>query len=447
MFLTIVFGVIGFGIMVFVHELGHFLAAKRVGIHVEAFSLGWGKKLVGFDYKGTNYRISMIPLGGYCRMKGEDPFHTEEADGKGGFFAAAPWKRIIVAASGPTANMLFAVLALTMIWWVGFKTYTDGNRIVLASDYSLNGVEATSPASQAGLQTGDRIVAVDGKAVVNFQDLLEAVATAPERQLMLTTERNGQTLQVPVVPELDRDTGAGRIGVYAWREPLVGEVARGGAAALAGLQEGDRLVAADGQPTPHTIAFYQVLAARPSEVNLRYERAGQARSASLLPGYSDQGAPELGFAFRVEAYPSPPVGFFGALSRGAVETWETFTLSIRGIGLLFRGINLRSAVAGPLRITYYVGAVATSGFSLSIAQGLVSYFRFLALLSVVLFMINLMPIPALDGGQIVVFLLEILRRKPVNRQVIARIQTVSFSVIILLAVVITFSDILFFFGR
>jgi regulator of sigma E protease len=447
MFLTIVFGVIGFGIMVFVHELGHFLAAKRVGIQVEAFSLGWGKKLVGIDYKGTNYRISMIPLGGYCRMKGEDPFHTEEADGKGGFFAAAPWKRIVVAASGPTANLLFAVLALTMIWWIGFKTYTDGNRIVLASDYALNGIEAASPASRAGLQTGDRIVAVDGKKVVNFQDLLEAVATAPEKQLVLAIERSGRTVQVPVVPELDRDTGAGRIGVYAWREPLIGEVARGGAAALAGLEEGDRIVSTAGEPTPHSIAFYQVLADRPSEVDVRYERGGQVRSTTLVLSYSEQGAPELGLTFQVDAYPSPQFGFFGALSRGAAETWETLTLSIRGIGLLFRGVNLRSAVAGPLRITYYVGAVATSGFSLSISQGLVSYFRFLALLSVVLFMINLMPIPALDGGQIVVFVLEILRRKPLNRQVIARIQTISFSVIILLAVVITFSDILFFFGR
>ena len=165
MVLIIVFGVIGFGIMVFVHELGHFLAAKRVGIQVETFSLGWGRKLVGFDYKGTNYRISMIPFGGYCRMKGEDPFRAEEADGKGGFFAAAPWKRIVVSAAGPTANVLFAVLVLTMIWWIGFKTYTESNRIVLASEYPLSGIQGETPASRAGLQTGDRITAVDGKTI------------------------------------------------------------------------------------------------------------------------------------------------------------------------------------------------------------------------------------------------------------------------------------------
>ena len=206
-------------------------------------------------------------------------------------------------------------------------------------------------------------------------------------------------------------------------------------------------MAAGGQPTPHSIAFYQVLADKPAQVDIRYERGGQPEGTTLVLDHSEEGVPKLGFSFQVQAYPSARVGLFGALRRGAVETWETLTLSIKGIGLLFKGVNLRSAVAGPLRITYYVGAVATSGFSLSIAQGLVSYFRFLALLSVVLFMINLLPIPALDGGQIVVFLLEILRRRPLKPQVIARIQTISFSVIILLAVVITFSDILFFFGR
>ena len=104
MVLTIVFGVIGFGIMVFVHELGHFIAAKRVGIGVETFSLGWGKKIVGFDYKGTNYRISMLPFGGYCKLKGEDPYSAQEQREDGTFFAAPPWKRIVVSAAGPLAN-------------------------------------------------------------------------------------------------------------------------------------------------------------------------------------------------------------------------------------------------------------------------------------------------------------------------------------------------------
>lgn len=442
---TIIFGVVGFGIMVFVHELGHFIAAKRVGIGVEAFSLGWGKRIVGFDYKGTNYRISMLPFGGYCKMKGEDPYSLQEKREDGSFFSARPWKRIVTSAAGPVANILFAILVLTLIWWIGFNVYTDGNRIVLASDYSLAGFSELPPATQAGLKTGDRIIAIDGQPVNHFQDLLETVATAPSEELVLTILREDRKLQTTLTPELDLDTGAGRIGVYAWRDPIVDKVDSG--AALAGLQRGDLIVAAGGQPVRHTIDFYQQLGDRPETLEIRYRRDGSETNATLVLDYDEQGIAQLGLSFAVNVYPSPQVGPIGALREGIEESWDTLLITVKGIGLLFQGVNLRKVVAGPLRITYYVGSVATRGFSIGFAQGIVSYFRFLCLLSIVLFIINLLPIPGLDGGQILVFTLEILRRKPLQPKVIARIQMISFSFIILIAVVVTFSDILFFMGR
>ncbi|MBN1835955.1 MAG: site-2 protease family protein [Spirochaetales bacterium] len=445
--LYLVIGVIGFGIMVFVHELGHFLAAKRVGIHVEAFSLGWGRKLVGFDYKGTNYRISVFPLGGYCRMKGEDPLHPEESDGKGGFFAAAPWKRILVSVSGPAANLLFALLALTVIWWAGFTEERIGNRIVLASDYPVPGVEGPLPAERAGLQTGDRIVAVGRRPVDSFQDLQNAVVMSPGKELSLTVERSGRTLQLEVVPELDRDSAMARIGVYAWVDPIVGAVREGGPADLAGLEAGDRILSADGKEIPHAEALRQLLYQRPSVLELTYERDDLIRSTSVVLSYSDEGVLDPGFAFRVDRVRSPRVGLLGALQRGAYETWDILVKSVKGIGMLFRGINLRRAVAGPLQIMNIIGEVATAGFSESVGQGFVWSFRIVSLISVVLFMVNLLPIPALDGGQILIFLVEGIRRRPVNREVIGRIQRIGFSVIVMLAIVVTFNDILTFFGR
>lgn len=447
MIVTIIFGVVGFGIMVFVHELGHFIAAKRVGIGVEVFSLGWGKKIVGFDYKGTNYRISMLPFGGYCKMKGEDPYSLQEQREDGSFFEARPWKRIVTSAAGPMANVLFAVLVLALIWWTGFNVHTDGNRIVLVSDYSLDGFSELPPATQAGLKSGDRIIAIDGQPVNHFQDLLKTVATAPNEQLVLTILREDRQLQIALTPQLDLDTGAGRIGVYAWRDPIADKVDSGGSAALAGLQRGDLIVAAGGQPVRHTIDLYQQLGDRPETLEIRYRRDGTEINATLVLDYDEQGIAKLGLNFPVDVYPSQRVGPIGALRKGIEESWDTFLITVKGIGLLFQGINLRNAVAGPLRITYYVGSVATSGFSIGFAQGIVSYFRFLCLLSIVLFIINLLPIPGLDGGQILVFTLEILRRKPLQPKVIARIQMISFSFIILIAVVVTFSDILFFMGR
>jgi regulator of sigma E protease len=453
MILTVLFGVVGFGIMVFVHELGHFVAAKRVGIVVEAFSLGWGRRLVGFSYKGTDYRISMIPFGGFCKMKGEDPRTGRGQAGDGAFFSAAAWKRIIVAAAGPLANVVFAVLVLTAIWWIGFKVYSDDNRIILASDYTLDLFREPPAATRAGLRTGDRIVAIDGKATEKFQDILEAVSTSPRETLKLEVLRDGSRLTVSLVPDLDLNSGAGKIGVYAWQDPVISKVLPGGAAALAGLQEGDRIVAAAvpgaGGMTdvPHTIALYQLLAASPPRLELRVQRGGSIRNATLIPTYNERGVPELGLAFRLSVYSSPRLGPSGALARGLGETWQTVVITVKGIGLLFRGVNFRNAVAGPLRITYYVGAVATSGFSLGFSHGLVSYLRFLCLLSVVLFLMNLLPIPGLDGGQVLVYALEAARRRPLNPKVIARIQMISFSFIILVAVLITFSDIMFFMGR
>jgi regulator of sigma E protease len=306
--LTIIFGIVGFGIMVFVHELGHFIAAKRVGIGVETFSLGWGKKIVGFDYKGTNYRISMLPFGGYCKLKGEDPYSPQEQKADGTFFAAAPWKRIVTSVAGPLANVLFAILVLTLIWWIGFNVHTDGNRIILASDYTMDSFSGTPPATKAGLKTGDRIVAINGTPVNNFQDLLELVATSPNQEIQLVIERDGRRLQTTVTPELDLDTGAGRIGVYAWRDPVVDKVQPGQAASLAGLQKGDRIVAAGDTPVRNTMDLYQQLQDRPETLPIRYLRDGTERKTTLVLDYGEEGVPNLGISFAVGVYSSQRVG-------------------------------------------------------------------------------------------------------------------------------------------
>ena len=135
------------------------------------------------------------------------------------------------------------------------------------------------------------------------------------------------------------------------------------------------------------------------------------------------------------------------MGKSVAETWSTLALTVKGIGLLFQGINLRNAVAGPLRITYYIGTAAASGFQMGIGAGVVSFFRFLGFLSVVLFLMNLLPIPAMDGGQIILFIVEIARGKPVRSRLIWRLQIIGFSILILLSLFVTFSDVLFFMGR
>ncbi len=454
MILTILFGIVGMGLMVFIHELGHFVAAKMNGVEVEVFSLGWGTKMIGFTRGGTSYQISWLPIGGYCKMKGDEMMRQALAEGlaempkeKGSFYAAPPWRRIVICAFGPLFNLVFAVLAFTLIWWAGFNIYSPGNRIVLATDYTLDSFASPPPATLAGLKTGDRVTEIDGKQVESFQDIIESVSLSAGKSLPFTVERGSKVLRISVDSVLDKNTGAGRIGIYSWVDPVIGAVTPGKPADLAGLKTGDRIVRAGGKEIRHSMEFYQELSAKPMKLQIAFIRDGAERVTELLPFYDEKGTPSAGIEFRIPVFRSPRLDLPGAFRRSLKETATTVSLTIRGFGLLFQGINLRNAVAGPLRITYFIGSAATNGFALGIGQGITSFFRFLSFLSVVLFLMNLLPIPAMDGGQIVLFLLEKARGRSVTPRTIWKIQFIGFSVLIALSLFITFGDILFFLGR
>ena len=446
---TLLFGILGLGIMVFVHELGHFLAAKANGVAVEVFSLGWGRRMVGFHHRGTTYQISWFPLGGYCKMKGDDglreAWRTGGADypsEPASFFAASPWRRIAIIIAGPLANLTFAVLVLSLIWWLGFRIDSPGNRIVLASDYTLDAIAGQTPAQAAGLRSGDRITHIDGRETVNFQQIRSRITAAPERELRLTVERDGTLLATSIVPELDPETLAGRIWVYPWVEPIL-DVRVGGTASVAGLRTGDRVVTVNGTSVRHSIDVVRSLQDSGPRAEVAVERHGELIVAVVELG---EPANNPGFGFQVPQSRSPRLSPPAALWRGVDETWRTIRLTVGGFGNLFRG-NTRNAVAGPLRITYYVGRAATDGFERSVGVGLVRFFRLLCLISIVLFMMNLLPLPALDGGHVVLYVMELVRGRPLRPALVYRIQTLGMSLLLVLALTVTFSDILFFVGR
>ena len=447
--ITILFGILGLGIMVFVHELGHFLAAKANGVAVEVFSLGWGRQMIGYRFRGTTYQISWFPLGGYCKMKGDEGLREASRTGSddlglepGSFFATAAWRRIIIILAGPLANLAFAILVLSLIWWIGFRIDSPENRIVLASDYTLDAVSANPPATVAGLVSGDRIVRVDGRDVANFQELRMRVAAAPERTLQFTVERDGTLLAAPITPELDPETLAGRIWVYPWIDPLL-EVRPGSAADSSGLRTGDRVMAVDGVAVRHSIDVVQQLTRSQTRSVFMVERGGSQLEIELqLAG----GPLNPGFGFQVPPSRSPRLTLGESLMRGADDTRRTIAVAIGGFRLLFRG-NPQTAVAGPLRITYVVGRAATDGFERGLGVGLVQFFRLLCLISTVLFVMNLLPLPALDGGHLALYVIELVRGKPLRPAIVYRIQTLGLPLLLFLAIAATFSDILFFAGR
>ncbi len=454
---NILIGLVGLGFVVFIHELGHLVAAKLVGIDVEAFSLGWGRKLVGTTWRGTEYRISIFPVGGYCKMKGErsytralDEDRSEIPKEPGSFFAAAPWKRIVALAAGPLANVILAVLILGVVWLVGFSTETYQNRIILASEYVAEGEAEINPADVAGLETGDIVLAMGGQEVRGYTDIQQIVARNALTQMAVVVSRSGVNYELLLTPALETDSGSGYIGVYPWVDPVVDQVQEGSPAAVGGVMPGDRITSVSGIPIDHTLDIGRVLST--GSFPLAMEVVREDRTVQLvMPEIEISGGSEngiaLGIVFQTVLIPSPDLNVFQAIGKGVTESMNILVVSIRGLRLLFKGVNITSAVAGPIRISYFIGDVATSSFAVGFGVGVRAVSNFLALLSVILFFMNLLPIPVLDGGQIILSGIEWLRGKGPHPKTVYRYQLVGGVVIFALLFLALFGDILFLAGR
>ncbi len=453
--ITIIFwGALGLGMVIFIHEFGHFIAAKLLGIEVETFSLGWGKKLVGFTHKGTTYQLAVFPLGGYCKMKGEHVLTDalqknikEIPKEKGTYFGAPPWKRIIVSFSGPFANLVFAVIVLTFIWWIGFPVYSPDNRIILASDFRLDSFQGSPPATQAGLKTGDRVISVNNKEINNFNDLRKVIAISAQEELHFIVERGSETVELSVIPELNREDGRGTIGIYPWIEPTVAEIGPEMKKLNPWLKTGDTISAVNGMSIEHHIAFSEIISTKPASVAVSIMRDNVISEHVLQLDYikTDDNSVKVDFAFKQIEFRTPPLNPVQAFLKGMDETFSTIGLTIKSFGLLFSGININKAVAGPMRITYEIGRIAKSGFERGIGSGLISFFYFICMINVIILFMNLLPIPVLDGGFILLFTFEAIRKKPLTFKLLYRFQLVGVSIILLILVFALTNDILYFF--
>ena len=447
----IVLGLIGLGIVVFVHELGHFLAARLVGIDVDAFSIGWGKPILKKKIGEVEYRLGLFPLGGYCKMKGDSEFqeaYEKNRDGikaeKGSYYAANPFRRIAAYAAGPFFNLVFASLVLSVIWGAGFEVNTLSNRIVLVSDIVPGSI---NPADEGGLKTGDYIISIKGIKTGTYNDIREVIALHPDEVLTVEVERNGAIMELTVKPEMDKSTGAGKIGIFFWTDPVIERILEGSPAEIAGLMNGDSIQTINGTSIPYTMALLPILEERPAVLTVEYLREGENLKTTLIPIHTEEGTEDIGIVWKAIRYHTPRLSPPMALAKGVSETLKTLATSVKSLSLLFRGIDLTQAVSGPVRITYMVGDVATEGFNQSIGAGLSSMASFLALISVALCIMNLLPLPVLDGGMILIFFIEGVRRKPLHPRFISIFQTVGVVLIAGLMLFAVFGDILFLAKR
>lgn len=424
----IVPGVALLGLVIFVHELGHFLAAKWRGVRVLRFSLGFGPKLAGFTRGETEYRLAWIPLGGYVQMAGDSPGEDQSMPSGPDEFLSHPWPgRLAIALAGPFANLVAAFCTLFAIGLIGFTDRDYPNE--------LGAVPDTSLAAHAGLREGDKIQAVNGRVVHTWIQMFTAKdSVAVNLPLRLSVQRGGQPVEVVVPPDVRAQVFSSLVPPPG--PPVIGNVATGMPAYKAGLKEGDLILAVNGRKIAtwdQLPASLQNQADRP--VVLRIRRGTQEFDVTVTPMNPDGGAanakigieaPRRGeYIERLGPGESLKFAFLGTGS--LIETvyggmWLTLT----------RPLYYREYMGGPIFIVQAAGEQAKRGRDF--------FLNFLAMINVAIMAFNLLPIPVLDGGHIFLALLEAVRRRTLSARAYVRFQKVGLVVIGTLFVLILAND-------
>ena len=434
------------GVLVTAHEFGHFIVARKLGIKVLRFSIGFGKPLFTWHRRGdeTEYVLAILPLGGYVKMADEREGEVAPADLPRAFNRQSIPRRFAVVLAGPVFNLLFAVLA----YWVIFMVGIPGIRPVVGD------IQPGSLAATAGFQAQDEITAVDGhetrtwdavllamfQGVLNGHELRVGVHTPAGRDDELTL-RLGDTRQLTEPGKLL--TG---LGLSQWDPPLppvIDQVAPGGTASLSGVQSGDRVVSLQGQPVASWQAMRQEIMRSPGKtLDIVVERAGRQRPLALRVGSvsSDAGAvgsigvrvkiPD-GFydSLRVEQRYNPPAALWQGLTHTANMSWLTLDAVWN---MLLGNVSWRN-ISGPIDIAQFAGYAAQSG--------LVTFLELLAFVSISLGVLNLLPIPVLDGGHLLYFVVESFKGSPVSERAEVMGQRLGIALLMLLMGFAVYNDL------
>jgi regulator of sigma E protease len=413
------------GIIIFFHEFGHFITAKAFGMRVFIFSFGFGRRLFGFKWGDTDCRVSLIPLGGYVKLEGEPEDHISQDTstlGDGRDFTSRPrWQRFVVYLAGPVFNGILAVAVFTGLFMIGY-----GVDAVLRDRPVIGVVQPGSPAATAGLLPGDEILAIDGAPQKDWEDALVAIAIRPDRSLQLRVRRGAEekdfTVHSTVVAQ-----GAGQIGV----SPLVrvGQLVPGGAAERAGIKTDDGILSVGGKPVTSFGDIPALLSAEPAgPVAIRLLRDGAILDLSVTP--------ESGKIGIYNKTITRKLGLGPAIKEAGAATWNLVrqTFQILG-GLVTASISPKAALAGPLGIAKASGDAARSGAPVAALLFLV------ATLSVSVGILNLFPLPPLDGGHLAILASESVIRRDLSLRVKTWIMNAGAMVLFLLIGLVLYSDL------
>jgi regulator of sigma E protease len=444
---TIFFTLIALGVLVSFHEYGHFWVARRCGVKVQKFSIGFGTPLLRWtDSQGTEFIIAALPLGGYVKMVDEREGNVAEEDLPYAFTRKTVWQRIAIVAAGPAANFLLALVA----FWVVFLSGERGIAPVAGQ------VSAGSLAAEAGFETGTEIIAVDGNPTATWsaatRQLFGFIGTSGEIPFTVTYPNSSIQYQllVPVekwLRDAEEPSPLRELGInppFELESLNLVAVSEAGAGYSAGLRAGDRLLAIDGVDIRNIETFVERIAASPGiSVDLLVERDSGQQLVEVIPRLVERDGQQVGqLGVQLSSagrYPenllrSLDYGPLGAIGRAARETAETSVFVLESIAKLVMGELSPKNLSGPITIAKVAGDTAKSGFD--------NFIRFIAILSIMLGVMNLLPIPVLDGGHLMYYLIEIVKGSPVSDRVQLVGFKVGFFMLMGLMVFATYNDVM-----
>ena len=428
-FLTSLVAVVAvLGFMILIHEFGHYAVAKWLGVRVEQFAIGFGKRLVGFRKGETDYRINAIPLGGYVKMSGENPM-DQRTDDPREFLNHSRWHRFLIAIAGPAMNILLAIVLLTAVYMVHYEYPA-----VYDEPPVIGWVLKDTAAAKAGFEVGDRITRIDDVQNPSWEQVQLKEALSPGQPLTVQVERNGKLLDKTIVPEA---TGVDEIGYAGWAPKestvTITDLVSGMPAEKAGLKEGDQIIALDGKPVPalaEMVESLKITKDKPIEITVL--RDGQTKTFTVEPVLSDKWY-RIGIGsmqMKVKTLP-----FAEALKLSLHENRQSGMLILELVKkMVQRKISMRS-IEGPIRIGQAAGEAARR-------KGWTPLMSLTAAISLNLGIFNLLPIPILDGGVILFLLIEGLMRRDISMNIKERVYQAAFVFLVLFAVMVIYNDLM-----
>jgi regulator of sigma E protease len=471
MIITIIAFTVVLGVLIFFHELGHFVMAKWIGIRVERFSLGFGPKIFGYTYGDTEYRLSALPLGGYVKMSGENP--DEPLKGQPWEFGSrSVWERTRVVICGPGMNLVLAVVFLGLPFFMGRQVPA-----YLQTKPVIGWIDANSPAEKAGLQIGDLILSINEKELPDWQSVETLVATRPRTEMAIMVDREGERALLHATTEEITSIGMGSLGIDRYIPAKIGGLNPGFPAQKAGLQVGDEITAIEDQPVHHWYELASMIHERPEiPVTFTIDRGGKVFKIEITPiafesenrpsfatrflgwvkglfGHSSAGDQEKAEQTATEGtqkfgligisqYQETVIkkyGVLGSISAGFNESLRLLKITFEFLYKLIAGKASPKSLGGPIMIAHVAGEAAKTGMA--------ELIYFMGFLSLQLGILNLLPIPVLDGGHLLFFGIEFIHGKPPSIKAREIAQQIGLAFLLILMVYVVYNDIIRYLFR